>query len=169
MTKMKAEQFVCHFWAFQGRLNTQLTMIWNEVRMKRTVLLLIAIALVGCNTPSLEFRGVAPVTITVDGSTFDVRIKDLRAQAIRTNIQYAPRMGPIGGRAKAAIEQVSGCKVTQVGGDQALISAVLNCGKGPPPPKPIGQDYECYSVGDLGVDDGDLSDLVLDCSPIQRT
>ena len=130
--------------------------------------LLVASALVGCNTPSLEFRGVAPVTIAVNGSTFDVRVKDLRAQAIRTNMQYAPRMGPIAGRAKAAIEEVSGCKVSQVGGDQALISAVLNCGKGPPPPKPVGLDYECYSVGGLGIVDRYLSDLVLDCTPIQR-
>ncbi len=136
--------------------------------MKYIVCLLVVTVLVGCNTPSLEFRGVAPVTITVDGSTFDVRVKDLRAQAIRTNIQYAPRMGPIAGRAKAAIEEVSGCKVSQVGGDQALISAALNCGKGPPPAKPIGLDYECYSVGGLGTGDDDLSDLVLDCTPIQR-
>jgi hypothetical protein len=133
--------------------------------MKSVVCLLAASALAGCNTPSLEFRDVAPVTITVDGSTFDVRVKGLRAQAIRTNMQYAPRMGPIAGRAKAAIEEVSGCKVLQVGGDQALISTVLNCGKGPPPPKPIGQDYECYSVSGLGVTDDDLNDLVLDCTP----
>jgi hypothetical protein len=78
--------------------------------MKSFVCLLFASVLVGCNTPSLEFRGVAPVTIAVNGSTFDVRVKDLRAQAIRTNMQYAPRMGPIAGRAKAAIEEVSGCK-----------------------------------------------------------
>jgi|TARA_B110000211_G_C13828581_1_gene442498 hypothetical protein len=136
--------------------------------MKSFVCLLFASVLVGCNTPSLEFRGVAPVTIAVNGSTFDVRVKDLRAQAIRTNMQYAPRMGPIAGRAKAAIEEVSGCKVSQVGGDQALISAVLNCGKVPPPPKPVGLDYECYSVGGLGIVDRYLSDLVLDCTPIQR-
>jgi hypothetical protein len=136
--------------------------------MKRSVLILIPVVLVGCNTPSLEFRGVAPVTITVDGSTFDVRIKDLRAQAIRTNAQYAPRMGPIGRRANAAIQQVSGCKVTQIGGDQVLISAVLDCGKGPPPAQPIRHDYECFSVGGLGIADGEVSDLILECTAIQR-
>ena len=136
--------------------------------MKLISHLLVASALVGCNTPLLGFRGVAPVTISVDGSTFDVRVGNLRAQAIRTNMQYAPRMGPIAGRAKAAIEQVSGCKVVQVGGDQALVTAALNCGKGLPPPKPIGQDYECYSVGGLGVAGNNLNGLILDCTPILR-
>ena len=59
-------------------------------------------------------------------------------------MEYAPRMGPIGIRAKAAIEQASGCEVYQVGDDQALISAVLDCGN------------------------GDLRDLTLECIAVKR-
>lgn len=116
----------------------------------------------------MAFRGIAPTKVSVDGSTFDVRVKGLLAQAIRTNVQYAPRMGPIGKRAKAAIEQASGCEVYRVGGDQALISAVLDCGKGPPQPLPIVNDYECHSVGRIDIGNGDLRDLTLECIAVKR-
>jgi hypothetical protein len=66
--------------------------------MKKLAYLLTALALAGCNTPSMVFRGIAPTKISVDGSTFEVRVKGLLAQAIRTNVQYAPRLGPIGKR-----------------------------------------------------------------------
>ena len=101
--------------------------------MTRTTYLMAAIMLAGCNTPSMTFRGITPVTVTVDGSTFAVRVKDLHGEAIRTNMQYAPRTGPIGARGATAIAQVSGCKVRRVGGDQAVVTAALDCGKGPPP------------------------------------
>ena len=86
------------------------------------------IAFAGCNTPSMGFRGIEPVTLTVEGSTFDVRVNGTRAEAIRTNAQYAPRMGPMGDRASVAIEKVSGCIVKRFGGDQAVIFAELDCG-----------------------------------------
>ena len=41
--------------------------------------------------------------------------------------QYALRMGPIGARAARAMEQVSGCAVREVRGDQALILGILDC------------------------------------------
>jgi len=136
--------------------------------MKKIAYLLTVLALAGCNTPSMAFRGIAPTKVSVDGSTFDVRVKGLLAQAIRTNVQYAPRMGPIGKRAKATIEQASGCEVYRVGGDQALISAVLDCGKGPPQPLPIVNDYECHSVGRIDIGNGDLRDLTLECIAVKR-
>ena len=136
--------------------------------MKKIVYLLTVLALAGCNTPSMAFRGIGPTKVSVDGSTFDVWVKGLLAQAIRTNVQYAPRMGPIGKRAKAAIEQASGCEVYRVGGDQALISAVLDCGKGPPQPLPIVNDYECHSVGRIDIGNGDLRDLTLECIAVKR-
>ena len=39
------------------------------------------IAFAGCNTPSLGFRSIEPVTLTVEGSTFDVRVNGTRAEA----------------------------------------------------------------------------------------
>jgi len=77
--------------------------------------------------PSIDFLGFDLATVTVEGSTFDVRVKGTAAEAIRTNLQYAPGMGQMGGRASVAIEQVSGCKVKRFGGDQAVIFAELAC------------------------------------------
>ena len=77
--------------------------------------------------PSIEFLGFGSATVTVEGSTFDVRVKGTVAKAIRTNLQYAPGTGQMGGRASVAIEQISGCKVKRFGGDQAVIFAELDC------------------------------------------
>lgn len=89
--------------------------------------LILMALLAGCNTPSPAFRGVPVQTVSVDGSTFDVRVKAKTAEAIRTNVQYAPRFGPIKDRAAVAIEQVSGCEVRSISGDQAVAVAKLKC------------------------------------------
>ena len=96
--------------------------------MRHVSLTIFCTALAACNTPSIGFRGIDPATVTVEGSTFDVRVKGTVAEAIRTNMQYAQRMGQMGGgRASVAIEQVSGCKVKRFGGAQADIFAELDC------------------------------------------
>jgi hypothetical protein len=79
--------------------------------------------------------------VTIEGSTFDVRVRDNLAEAIRVNTEYAPRFGPIRQRASIAMAQVSGCEVKDISGDQALAKGRLKCGpndKGytPPPPEP---------------------------------
>lgn len=80
-----------------------------------------------CSAASPEFRG-APVTrVAVDGSVFDVRVRGGLAEAVRVNPQYAPRLDPIGPRAGVAMEQVSGCQVVGVLGDQAVMTGVLDC------------------------------------------
>ena len=80
-----------------------------------------------CDGGSPHFMGIEPTYVTVDGSTFAVRVKGNLAEAVRTNMQYAPRMGPIGDRAARAMEQVSGCAVRDIRGDQALILGTLDC------------------------------------------
>jgi hypothetical protein len=95
--------------------------------MRYVTLTIFCTALAACNMPSIEFLGFDLATVTVEGSTFDVRVKGTAAEAIRTNLQYAPGMGQMGGRASVAIEQVSGCKVKRFGGDQAVIFAELAC------------------------------------------
>ncbi|WP_299208170.1 hypothetical protein [uncultured Tateyamaria sp.] len=105
-------------------------------------------ALSACNTPGPHFRGLPATTVTVDGSTFDVRVRGRLAEALRTNMEYAPRFGPIRHRAAKAMELVSGCKVKEVRGDQALATGILDCGKGGPPIdrlKPQGE-YSCYTL-----------------------
>lgn len=80
-----------------------------------------------CDGGSPHFMGIEPTRVTVDGSTFAVRVKGELAEAVRTNAQYAPRMGPIGDRAARAMAQVSGCTVREIRGDQALILGILDC------------------------------------------
>ncbi|MFU8862732.1 MAG: hypothetical protein ACNA7O_02375 [Rhodobacterales bacterium] len=94
---------------------------------RRTLFLAIILALAACDAPSPHFMGIAPTRVEVDGSLFAVRVKGRLAEAVRVNPQYAPRMGPIGERAARAMEQVSGCSVREIRGDQALILGILDC------------------------------------------
>lgn len=115
-------------------------------------------ALTACNTPGPHFRGLPATRVTVDGSVFDVRVRGDLAEALRTNAQYAPRFGPIRARAAFAMEQVSGCTVKEVRGDQALATGLLVCKNRPPtwvrPVAPV--SYSCvelrgYTNAALGV------------------
>lgn len=90
-------------------------------------MLLLILLLPACNTAGPHFRGLPATRITVEGSVFDVRVRDELAEAMRVNMQYAPRFGPIRDRARIAMERVSGCRVTEVRGDQALATGLLEC------------------------------------------
>ena len=98
--------------------------------MRYVALMIFCSALAACNTRSIGFRGIDPVTVTVERSTSDVRVKGTVAEAICTKMQYAPRMGQMGGGALVAIGQGSGCKGKRFGGDQAVIFAELDCKSG---------------------------------------
>lgn len=121
--------------------------------------------LAACNSPSPVFRGVAPTRVTVDGSTFDVRVKGFHAEAMRMNAQYAPRFGIIEDRAAQAMRQVSGCEVTKVTGDQALALGKLKCkGKaGPLTAQP--HALECVPLRGSAVKEVGQVRIDLDCEP----
>lgn len=124
------------------------------------------LVLVGCNTAGPHFRGVEATTVTVDGSTFDVRVRDELAEAIRTNAEYAPSFGVIRERAGRAMALVSGCEVKEVRGDQAQATGLLRCGKGAKRTKPvIPVDVECVSV--RGTEVKQLGGVLveIDCVP----
>ncbi len=123
--------------------------------------MILGLLLTACNTPGPHFRGLPATRVTVDGSTFDVRVRDRLAEALRVNPEYAPRFGPIRGRAAVAMQKVSGCKVTEVRGDQALATGLLDCGNGPPrvTMRP-GSAYACTPVAALG------SETEYECDPI---
>jgi hypothetical protein len=87
------------------------------------------VLLVGCDTPSPYFRGAEVTRIEVQGSVFDVRRRGKLAEAIRTNAEYAPRLGKIARRAEIAIETVTGCPVKELRGDAAVVLGILKCGK----------------------------------------
>lgn len=125
------------------------------------------ILLTACNTAGPGFRGVPATRITVEGSTFDVRIEDDRAEAIRVNAQYAPMVGPIGARAQIAIESASGCAMRKMAGDQVQIVAELTC-KGAPPAAPRQQapEYSCWPVGLAQVPGPRALPQEIECRPI---
>ena len=121
---------------------------------------LVILTLAACDTPGPGFRGIDPVRISVGKSTFDVRVDGTRAQAIRLNMEWAPRPAAVAPRAVAAIEQVSGCRVVRLDGDQAVILAKLKCGTGTAPRPPGPRSFDC-EVEPLG---GGLVDLT--CRPV---
>ncbi len=107
----------------------------------------LALFLAGCDTPTPAFRDVPATRIEVEDSVFDVRVRGRAAEAIRINSEYAPRLAGVAPRAVWAIERVSGCHVTALSGDQALIHARLKCSKdGPLDPAP----YRCRAGDTYG-------------------
>lgn len=105
-------------------------------------------SLAACNTPSPHFRGSQVTRVAVDGSVFDVRVRGNLAEALRINPQYSPRFGPIRERAGFAMAQVSGCKVVEVLGDQALATGVLACKERPAGwiAPTVAMSYSCLEV-----------------------
>jgi hypothetical protein len=99
-------------------------------------ILILAVLLMGCDTASPAFRGVEAQRITVGQSTFDIRVRENRAEVIRINSEWAPRMAAVEPRARAAIAKVSGCEVKRLRGDQAMMVADLKCGESAVPLAP---------------------------------
>ncbi|WP_254796793.1 hypothetical protein [Sulfitobacter albidus] len=129
--------------------------------------LLIFLCLAACNTAGPHFRGLPATQVTVEGSVFDVRVRDELAEAIRTNPQYAPRFGPIKGRMAVAMAQVSGCEVREVRGDQAQAIGILKCGKGPAKPIPrTPVDLDCVPVRGTGVKVLGGLQVEIECTPV---
>ncbi len=120
-----------------------------------------------CNSAGPYFHGLPATTVTIDGSTFDVRVRGEMAEAIRTNSEYAPRFGPIRARAGRAMAMVSGCEVREVRGDQAQATGILKCGKGKRRAiTVVPRDLECAPVAGSAIKElGGLS-VTLDCDPI---
>lgn len=87
----------------------------------------LCLILVACNGPTPHFHKSAVTRVTVEGTVFDVRVRGNMAEAQRISHEYAPRFGPIRQRAGYAMAHVSGCRVIEVLGDQALATGVLAC------------------------------------------
>ena len=96
--------------------------------MMRLSVVLIALTLMACEAPTPGFRGAEVSRHVIEGSSFTVYVKDSTAQAVRTNRQFAPRIGPLAGRASIAMQRASGCRVKSLSGDAAVLVARLSCG-----------------------------------------
>ena len=126
---------------------------------------LLLLVLASCNTAGPHFRGLEATTVTVDGSTFDVRVRGELAEAIRTNSEYAPRFGLIRERAGRAMAMVSGCEVKEVRGDQAQATGILRCGKGGKRVTPVlPVDQECVPVRGTEVKQLGGVSVEIDCA-----
>ncbi|WP_282120835.1 hypothetical protein [Ruegeria atlantica] len=85
------------------------------------------LVLAACSAGTPHFRDVPATRVAVNGSVFDVRVRDQLAEAVRINSQYAPRLGRIRDRAALAMAQVSGCPLLDVLGDAAVTVGILGC------------------------------------------
>ncbi|OWU71762.1 hypothetical protein [Marinibacterium profundimaris] len=134
--------------------------------MRRVPILLLGL-LAACDAPSPYFAGQPVTRVAVDGSVFDVRIRGDLAESVRISPEYAPRLGPIGGRAALAMEQASGCHVRRLLGDQALQLGQLTCDddrRQAPVLRPTPQ-YDCLETPSGVYREDGLEYLDYDCAP----
>ncbi|MFC3613896.1 hypothetical protein ACFORG_09020 [Lutimaribacter marinistellae] len=126
--------------------------------MIRSLILLAFALLAACNTPSPHFSGIAATRVSVEGSTFDIRLRGNLAEAIRLTPEADARFAVIAPRAGRAMAQVSGCNILKVMGDSAVQLGVLGCdpdaGQRLLNAARIGPDYDCFETSTLsgGVD-----------------
>lgn len=102
-------------------------------------------ALAACNAPSVHFAGIDPERMSVGPSTFEMRRNGKLVEVIRVNSEWAPRLSQqLGRRAEIAVEETYGCPVREIRGDQAMMIAILKCGK-PDDLAKIGQGTKALS------------------------
>lgn len=129
-------------------------------------MIIAALFLTACNTPSPAFKGLPMLVIKIDGSVFHIRQRGLRAEAIRINPAYAPRFGPLRTQAAIAMQMASGCKVVSISGDQAQSFGRLDCGNGPPPRLRGTVDFDCVPERGSAIREIGQIRISLDCDPV---
>ena len=127
-------------------------------------ILVLVLGLAACDRPGTYFETRTATRVTVQESTFDVRTHGRLAEALRVNPEYAPRFGPIRDRAAIAMALVSGCRVTEVLGDAALATGILDCGDGAEPPR-LPPVYDCAEIDSLTTRAG-RTYRDFDCTPL---
>jgi hypothetical protein len=133
--------------------------------MLRPLCLLLVLA--ACNTPGPYFDRVPATRVEVADMVFDIRVRGDLAQAMRLNPQWAPRLDGVAGPAARAMAEVSGCRVTGIRGDQALMLGSLDCGDGRarrvvPVASP---EFDCYVIDRWKTRGLNQRTTVLDCDP----
>jgi hypothetical protein len=90
-------------------------------------LLIAALLLTACDSPSPAMRASRNATIDVGGMTFGVHWTDSEAEIYRTGWARRDQWAQIPANAEIATEKVTGCEVTSMDGDPALMTARLKC------------------------------------------
>ncbi|MDJ0826237.1 MAG: hypothetical protein QNJ16_12105 [Rhodobacter sp.] len=97
------------------------------------VLVAVAFALAGCDSPSPKFAGLTARQVTVDGSLFSVRYTRTEAEAVRISKEFGTRRGTIVGKGAKAIVIASGCAIKSrtLDGDTVYVRAKIDCAEAP--------------------------------------
>lgn len=93
----------------------------------RLMLLLLPVLLAACDTAGRGYMGLPATRAEAGGHVFDIRVRGAEAEAVRRNATFLPRYGQVARAAESAIEQATGCEVTQVTGDPSVVRAALDC------------------------------------------
>ena len=95
----------------------------------RLPVLLLAVAVAACTSPSPRFMGAERLDVTVDGSAFAVFRRADEVEVHRTSREFLPKESVVLTRAIRAIEMATGCPVRprSMKGDQAIITAEVDC------------------------------------------
>lgn len=141
------------------RIRGLLTPLWHSLQMRW---ILVILMLAACDMAGRDFRGLPVTRVDLGGMQFAVRTNGTKAEAIRLNRMLRPRMDLVGPLAGLAIEQVSGCRVRQISGDVAVVTARLQCAKGAAPTRGSSA-YKCMLQG-LDALDGFAAEA-LTCHP----
>ena len=91
------------------------------------VLMFWALTLTGCNTASGYFGQSSVTQFEVEGSIFDIRVRDEAALAVRVSAEFMPEGVEIRQKAQVAIQKVTGCQVEYVLGDNNIILGLMDC------------------------------------------
>lgn len=133
----------------------------------RWLVVSLAVLGAGCDAGARHFRDVPVTRVAVGEAVFDVRVRGELAEAVRRNVQYAPRLGPLRGQAGLAMHQVSGCEVVYVLGDQAVTLGLLDCDGKPRDWHLLLQNrgYECNELGGLSRNGPGGGYTTFECDP----
>ena len=95
----------------------------------KTLAALMVLPLAACNTASPGFMGIEAETVTVEGSTFDVRRKDDVVELLRTSREFAPTLQSVVPQAAQAVILVTGCtpRAGTWSGEQTLMRVRVDC------------------------------------------
>lgn len=134
---------------------------------KFPLVLAFGLVLVACNTPGRHFEGLPATRVRIGEMHFDVRVRGELAEAMRINAQWAPRLSGVADPAALAMAHVSGCRVTEIRGDQSLVLGILDCGDRATTHhmSPVVTEFDCYVVDRWKSRGLNQRTTILDCDP----
>ena len=137
--------------------------------MRALTIAMIATIFAGCDSPSPEYRDAQVSRQVIGEHSFTVYFTQSKAQAIRTNFAKRPDIRVIARQAEQAIERATGCPVSEIYGDVALLDGVLDCskpvvaGEWAQWKRPLRSGLICDGYSQISRW-GDWQDITLECS-----